>query len=149
MKLLKLVYLAHGWHLGFTEDDLISEAVEAWKYGPVVKSVYHEFKKYGDEKINQLASRLQVINSDEIIFKNIIPEVDRASSRTIKLLDLVWNSYNGYTGLELSSITHQPGSPWDIVYNQGGGKGRLSVPIPNDIIKDYYKDKVEKLGIGL
>ena len=34
MKLIKLVYIAHGWHLALENGkSLISEAVMAWKYG--------------------------------------------------------------------------------------------------------------------
>ena len=35
MKLLKLVYIAHGWHLALSEGKkpLVNEASEAWKYG--------------------------------------------------------------------------------------------------------------------
>jgi uncharacterized phage-associated protein len=44
MKILKLTYLAHGWHLCYTDSPLILDQVQAWKYGPVVPSVYHYFK---------------------------------------------------------------------------------------------------------
>jgi uncharacterized phage-associated protein len=40
MKLLKLVYIAHGWYLAFADKPLISEKVEAWDYGPVRASAY-------------------------------------------------------------------------------------------------------------
>lgn len=40
MKIIKLVYIAHGWHLAHKKSPLISEPVEAWPYGPVVPSVY-------------------------------------------------------------------------------------------------------------
>lgn len=37
MKLLKLVYITHGWYLGFNEEPLISDEIQAWKYGPVIQ----------------------------------------------------------------------------------------------------------------
>ncbi|MCC7437458.1 MAG: DUF4065 domain-containing protein [Armatimonadetes bacterium] len=40
MKLLKLVYIAHGWHLGIMGKPLISDEVQAWKYGPVIPKLY-------------------------------------------------------------------------------------------------------------
>ena len=46
MHMIKLVYLSHGWMLGLRERSLINEAVEAWRYGPVVPSVYHRFKSF-------------------------------------------------------------------------------------------------------
>ena len=55
MKLIKLTYIAHGWHLGLYDSELIDEPVYAWKYGPVVQSIYQDFKWYGD---NQIAETL-------------------------------------------------------------------------------------------
>src|SRR5882724_82988 len=46
MKLIKLVYISYGWYLAFANKPLINEKVQAWKYGPVVPSVYQEFKKF-------------------------------------------------------------------------------------------------------
>src|SRR5258708_4237314 len=54
LKLQKLVYFAHGWHLAVTGKPLIDEYVEAWPYGPVIPSLYHRFKSYGADPITDL-----------------------------------------------------------------------------------------------
>ena len=46
LKIQKLVYIAHGWHLAIYEEPLIVELVEAWKWGPVIPLLYHEFKNF-------------------------------------------------------------------------------------------------------
>ena len=48
LKLQKLLYFAHGWHLVLDSDGdpLLDEDIEAWKYGPVVPSIYHKFKEF-------------------------------------------------------------------------------------------------------
>ena len=51
MQLLKLVYIAHGWTLGICATPLITEQVEAWKYGPVIPDLYQHVKKYGSSSI--------------------------------------------------------------------------------------------------
>ena len=51
LKLQKLIYYAHGWHLAIRNAPLIDEVIEAWEYGPVVPNVYHEFKKFGNRPI--------------------------------------------------------------------------------------------------
>lgn len=51
MKLQKLLYYAHGWHLAVTDRPLLNEFVEAWRWGPVIPSIYHEFKEFGDAPI--------------------------------------------------------------------------------------------------
>lgn len=41
LKLQKLIYMAHGWHLALLDKPLVEdEAPEAWKFGPVFASVY-------------------------------------------------------------------------------------------------------------
>ncbi|MFZ3184229.1 MAG: type II toxin-antitoxin system antitoxin SocA domain-containing protein, partial [Pseudomonas sp.] len=47
MKLIKLVYIAHGWHCGYFSQNLINDAVEAWKFGPVIPDLYRKVKWYG------------------------------------------------------------------------------------------------------
>ncbi len=40
MKLHKLLYYVQGWSQAWTGHPLFHEAPEAWKFGPVYKSVY-------------------------------------------------------------------------------------------------------------
>src|SRR5688572_9338191 len=93
MKLVKLVYLAHGWYLGLTSKPLISEAVQAWKYGPVINSVYHTFKKYGNDQILAL-------DNDFSSFQFAPPQVEDGNIKSY--LDKIWDVYSVYSGLQLS-----------------------------------------------
>src|SRR6516164_9635188 len=52
LQLQKLVYIAHGWHLGLLNRPLFAQRVEAWPYGPVIEDVYHAFKRFGQNGIN-------------------------------------------------------------------------------------------------
>lgn len=55
LQINKLVYISHGWTLGFLGTPLIENGVaqiEAWKYGPVVVNLYHMLKGYGNHPIN-------------------------------------------------------------------------------------------------
>jgi len=121
MKLLKLVYIAHGWNLGLNRTPLLNEGVEAWKFGPVVPSVYHAFKHYGSSRIAGFWG------TDIVTDSSIIP-----------LLDKVWEVYRPYNGLQLSSMTHNEGTPWDTVVKPYGANIPNCLPIPNDIIENYY-----------
>ena len=48
LKLQKLVYISHGWHLAIFDRELVDdEYAEAWQYGPVFPSLYHEFTEFG------------------------------------------------------------------------------------------------------
>ncbi len=63
MKLQKLVYYAMGWFAGYTGKPLVDEAVEAWQYGPVFSSLYHEFKQFGSGPIDGKATEYDVTES--------------------------------------------------------------------------------------
>ena len=130
MKLVKLVFIAHGWHLGIEGEPLINEVVQAWKYGPVISSVYHDFKKFGTFQITE-PKFIPDCNYQEI-------DID-----TILILDRVWEQYNRFTGPQLSNLTHQPNTPWDIIWNQENGKNEISAIIPNELIRKYYKSKAD------
>lgn len=131
MQLIKLVYLAHGWHLGLYGEPLISERVQAWKYGPVIESLYHKFKHYGRRPLDEGA---------------LIPNATLAEALRLEgFLDAVWSHYGRLSGLQLSTLTHQPDSPWDKIWNQQGGKKWFAVKIPDDLIRDYYKARADAI----
>jgi uncharacterized phage-associated protein len=126
MKLIKLVYIAHGWYLGLAGKPLLREPVEAWQYGPVIESLYHAFKRYGNTPIPPSADTGAVISDNE--HRDIT-----------RLLDKVWEKYSRLTAAQLSTITHQPNTPWTQVYNPNG----INVIIPDDIIRKHYQDKID------
>ena len=133
MKLVKLVYVSHGWYLALYDEPLISEAVQAWKFGPVIPTVYHGFKDYGDQQITSCATEFMNYNL-------VVPIVKKDDTK--KFLNAVWEEYKKFNGLQLSALTHQSDTPWDIVYNQQGGSKRNGAIITNDLIKEHYKGKI-------
>lgn len=126
MHVLKLVYLCHGWCLGFTGEALISEPVEAWTYGPVVPTVYHLYKSFGGDHIT-------------------VERVDRSENLGSDQRDLiasVVDAYRSYTAVQLSNITHQKDTPWDITRRKYG----IGAIIPNELIESHYKKRIESDG---
>jgi len=140
MKLLKLCYVAHGWHLGITGEPLLTEPIQAWKYGPVIVSLYHDFKRYGNGEITSLEAEL----NDE--WESCIPMPNDKNIES--LLDKIWEIYGKYDGVFLSSLTHELGTPWDIVWNRNGGSQREGAIIPNDLIREHYVDKINRTNVG-
>jgi uncharacterized phage-associated protein len=136
MKLQKLVYYAHGWYAGYTKTPLINETIEAWQYGPVISSLYHEFKQFGSNAIKSKAT-----DFDSASF-NIIEVQTPAEEPIRKFLTNVWDSYGKYTAIKLSEMTHAAGSPWEMTWKSSGGvKG---VDIPLDMIADHFTVAIEK-----
>jgi len=128
MKLMKLVYIAHCWSLALLDKPLISEPIRAWKYGPVIESLYHGFKRFGNSPI-------------PLAEAESLPELD-CDENTLMLLEKVWEKYGGLSGIHLSSLTHLPGSPWYKVWEEDGGKNMRYAIIPDDKIKGFYTEKI-------
>lgn len=126
MKLIKLVYIAHGWYLALAGKPLLREPIEAWKYGPVIPSLYHSFKAYGNNPLPLIAA------TDTTISDNEHEDIRR-------LLDRVWESYSKFTPLQLSTITHQSDTPWSQVYDP---RQRHTV-IPDELIRQHYQNKLD------
>ncbi len=134
MKVIKLCYISHGWYLGLFDDQLLDEVIYAWKYGPVVDTVYKEFRKYGSSQITELYK-------DDHCNEYPMPD-DKVKG----FLNAIWKAYGNRTGVELSSLTHQPNTPWDITWNKNGGKKEMYSIIPNDLIKAHYKEKIQQVN---
>ncbi|MBU4610324.1 SocA family protein [Achromobacter sp. GG226] len=136
MKLQKLVYYANGWYLGTTGTPLINEPIEAWPYGPVIPSIYHEFKQYGRQPIKALATEL----TEDFDFAPIDPPQDEKVQRFLRK---VWDTYSKYSGIQLSEMTHAPGGPWDRARSlSSGGRG---TDIPPEFIKKHFEDALARI----
>lgn len=136
MKLLKLVFFAHGWYLAFKEQPLIQERVEAWQYGPVIPVLYHTFKRFGNDPITEEAKEWRIQNGKLACFTpRIEPSDDDPSPAEAKvLIGKVWETYGQHSAAQLSNATHLPGAPWQKIYRPGV----KSLIIPDDVIRDYY-----------
>lgn len=135
MKLQKLVYYAVGWYAGYTGTPLVDEAIEAWQYGPVIPSLYHEFKCFGSSPITRKAT--EFVHGLEL---RESPPPEDLNLR--KFLENVWSSYGQFTGIRLSEMTHASGSPWDETWQEAGGVRGVDIPFSR--IADYFKKAVEK-----
>jgi uncharacterized phage-associated protein len=120
MQLQKLVYIAQGWALAILNHGLIDEPVEAWQYGPVIPSLYHNLSKYGAGIVN---APIPVLAAERL------HPTEKA------LLNSVWNSYGHMSGFKLSTITHQENTPWSRTVRNFG----LRAVIPENYIADHYR----------
>lgn len=121
MKVLKLVYIAHGWTLGVTGERLVSEDIEAWRYGPVIPALYQSAKSHRDNPIN---APLEVKNGS-------LPLSDKENS----IIRQVSEHYGNFNGLDLSAMTHKVGTPWHTTWH----KYNNSEVIPVKLITSYYQ----------
>lgn len=137
MKLQKLVYFAHGWHLALFGEPLVNDSFRAWTYGPVSRQIYEEFRQYGKHPITELGTVVDFADLDaDVDFQVTVPRVNRADTGAMAVIQRVWDTYGGYSAGRLSDMTHVEGAPWDTV--RRAHPNAMSPEIPNPLIRDYF-----------
>ncbi len=137
MKIQKLVYFANGWALGLAGQPLIQENVQAWKYGPVIEELYHEFKRFGSGPITQNATNVSLDPSSLQLIEEA-PQIPDSDEDAHALIRKIWDVYGKFSGPQLSNLTHKSDTPWDKTYN-----GSHQQVIPNKVIQEYFKIKAD------
>ncbi len=118
LRLNKLLYFAQGQFLAKYNCPLFEEEIEAWDFGPVVASVYHQYKGFGKNPIEDNPPDRDLFSDNEFIL----------------LLD-VYNTAKALSTSKLVDISHNTDAPWDIVYNQRNDKGGI---IQQESIREYF-----------
>lgn len=120
LELQKLLYLAEMTMAGRSDGQasLVSESFEAWDYGPVLPSVYHRAKAFGDKRIPDVFRIAQAYKDER---RDVIEEVAAA--------------FEGWTPGELVALTHRDNGAWAKHYIPGS----RGVVIPRqDILLEYH-----------
>ena len=137
LKMQKLVYFAHGWHLALFGKPLIAEVIQAWQYGPVISSLYQKFKHYGASPIDRYA---RVITQDGPLPARL--DREGASESEIEnaraVIKRVWQQYGRFSASQLTTLTHGSDAPWSKVPN----KELPETPIPDRMIRAYFEAQV-------
>lgn len=93
LKLQKLLYYAQGWHLAFNGNSLFNDDIQAWVHGPVVSSVYSQFKGYGYSPIPVHPRKVDLPNKVKELLKAVL---------------LTYLKFDAFT---LETMTHEE-KPW-------------------------------------
>lgn len=138
LRLVKYVYIAYGFALALLDRVIIDkrfDVVEAWKYGPVIPSVYHSFKHNGT---NTIRDKVNIVK-DELPNGEIVLETPNVEDGNIrKVLDFVWNRYREKHTSYLIKLLHQENTPWAYCYRVGQNE-----EIPDEMTKVYYQSIVD------
>ena len=138
--LMKRVYIAHGFSLALNGKSLLDprfDKVEAWKYGPVIPSVYHYFKQY---KAVPITEKAVVMEWDDKTCTPLFPDPALKDEYAKKVVEMVWKRYNDFSDNEMVALTHRDGTPWAVCYIPG-----QNAPIPDEVTAMYYKKLVENV----
>lgn len=119
MKLQKMLYYQQGFHLAYFGTPLFEDDIEAWMYGPVVPSVYEEYKAFGHQGIEP--NRKIDFTFDNDIESSLFNEVCKV--------------YCAYSAVGLMNMTHEE-SPWKTTPT---GEGSV---ISKEKMKSFFKKRL-------
>ncbi len=133
IEIQKICYFLHGHHLMDHGQPLISSEFEAWDFGPVQRSLYDSFKKFGREPIPELATAFDPIRRE----KKDLPSIEHNSVReTIaKYLPV----YLDIPAFELVEMTHRPGTPWTETQRHAQTSANIGMRIDNKLIVENFE----------
>lgn len=131
MKLQKILYFVASEYQKATKRVLLEEPFATWAYGPVVYSVYDEFRSFSKDNIKRYARDAR---GDVFV-------IDEAQDIELKVaLDRVWDKAKHMGAVELSEITHSRDSAWDKAFQN-------DEPVLN--LDDIAADTTYRVPLGL
>ena len=133
VKLNKLIYIAHGYYWGNVDKPLITngECAEAWKYGPVYRSIYNIFGRFGGDVI-------------PVIYAGMSTRVELFGEDTTEFLSLIWDRFKDVSSWKLVQMLHEKDSPWYLIWHRDRGKYTSGSSIPDYLTRVYYTNLVKR-----
>lgn len=111
MWLNKIVYFIYEEALKNSRVLLTEARVEAWDHGPVFREIYFQHSNDSDltplRKFDKKTRRMEV--ATETFF-----------AEDLTIFETVWKRMGFLSASRLRNISHEPGTPWDIVWNYQG-----------------------------
>jgi uncharacterized phage-associated protein len=135
MTLLKVLYFSHAWFLAKYERPLVAQPFEAWKYGPVCRVVYDQFKEQGEKPISKYAVSFDPIKM------NYIPTIAEFGDDIEIFLENIFDYYTQYNAYKLSDLTHEKGGPWHQIWQEAEKRAIPGMIIPNHLIGAWFKEQ--------
>lgn len=132
LKLEKLVYLCYAEYLCETGKKLFKDEIYAFKYGPIVDSVYQTYKGYeelpqDEEKDINSNKTLEMPAKSRLLFAKDGIEKTYSIERTLE-------KYKNSTVADLIKLTHKDKTPWTETFT-----GKIYEPILDETILEYHK----------
>lgn len=131
LKLQKLIYYAQAWSLALPERarPLFDEDMQAWAHGPVVESVFHEYKHAG---------------WDALPAPDEVPEIaDDDAAHLSEILSV----FGEFSAKHLERMTHAE-DPWLEARGDLPPEARSNAVISKDRMTHYYRGLYEQAADG-
>ena len=112
---------------------LFNDTILAFKYGPIIKSVYSKYKNYRYSEISEGVEDIYCSKSRRLPSKSRILFAENGVKKAYSI-DETLKKYGRLSANRLVSITHRANTPWTL---SGAGKEKNRV-IEDDIIRKYH-----------
>lgn len=142
LQLYKMVYFAHGWYLASERRRLVAQDFQAWGHGPVIRVLRDAFKVYGKKPIRGRAEKLDIYTGE------LVPLEPVSDTFDVNFIHKVVEFYHVYDGWELSEMTHEKGSPWDVVWNPKIPIGNLGLRIDEGLIEEHFAQLPKRFSLN-
>jgi len=136
-KLVSLIYLAHGWHLGYYNAPLLNEPIIATRFGPGVASLNQRLRLESASGIRAL-----LVQRDGMSPRMSNPH------RLDRHLQVLWTVYGRMTVQQIERLTCLRGSPWWTTWHQSDAKHDSSPVIPDDLIYAHFVRRTNRHGMA-
>ncbi|MDR1166516.1 MAG: DUF4065 domain-containing protein [Deltaproteobacteria bacterium] len=136
LKIQKLLYFAQGFHLAYWPTPLFADPIEAWKYGPVVRSIYYALRSHAKHEV--ITDYINGSVMENGVYRVTTPVMDFSVNDGLEnFMEAFWSVYSKDKTWELVAASHAEGSPWTSVYS--ASKDVLENPIiPVELMKTYF-----------
>lgn len=135
LKLQKLVYLCFADYLCDTGKELFTDKIYAFKYGPVVDTIYKRYKEYGYKSIEEEKEDIDSKNISEMPAKSRILFAEDGTEKILSI-DKTLRKYGSLSASELVDVTHREETPWAKSF-KGIEEAYSSIEL--DTIKQYHR----------
>lgn len=120
LKLQKLVYYSQAWALALYDRPLFEEEIEAWSHGPVVPSLFQEYKIFGWDSLPT------------------VEECADFDDETEELLVEILDIYGQHSAKHLEILTHRE-RPWQLARGNLSPEERSNAIITKQSMAEFYK----------
>jgi len=133
LTLQKLLYYAQAFYYAIYNEVLFTDDCQAWVHGPVFPEIYHKYKEYGYNPINNM------IEESEDNF-------DLLTSRERNFLDAIISSFGCYSGILLREMTHNE-KPWIEARGNLHPSDKSAIVIDRNVINEYFSSVIKTHSI--